>query len=206
MGQVTPIAQKESLMRRSHLSLAAIALAVSLSACSGGDDAASTESAAADPAAASSSNAAASQSAEAGEASAKASAAEEGGQPVFGDTHTWDDGLAITISEPEEFTPSEYAAGAEAGGTPLLFDVTVKNGTEEPVDALNVNLQSSSGGAVDEGIFDTEAGVDVPTVAIQPGKSLSWKVAFAVNDPADQVIDVSSMHDFTAETVYFSAN
>ena len=28
--------------------------------------------------------------------------------PTFGDTYTWPDGLSITISQPEEFTPSEY--------------------------------------------------------------------------------------------------
>lgn len=132
-------------------------------------------------------------------------AAENAGGLKFGDTHTWEDGLAVTVSKPTEFTPDEYAVGAESEGTPQLFEVTVKNGTDKPVEAMGISIQASSGGAQNDPIFDSASGIEVPTVAIQPGKSLSWKMGFNVADPADLTLDVSTMHDFTAEKVYFTA-
>ncbi|MFF5020530.1 hypothetical protein [Micrococcus luteus] len=191
---------------------ASAALALLLTGCGG---ATSSESAApkessqasssADPAAASEANEAASESADSAEASAQSEAADEGGLKL-GDTHTWSDGLAITVSEGEEYTPSEYAVGAEEEGTPMRFTVTLKNGTDEPVEAMMLSLQASSGSQTNEAIYDSQQGIEPPTVAVQPGKELTWDVAFMVIDPSDLVLDVSTMHDFTAEKVYFKAS
>ena len=200
-------------MRRSALSLSAAAvLALSLSACSDGSEAeadgsskaagASTSAASAQPQA---SETSASESVESATASAEASSTEaaDDGKTVFGDTHTWADGLAITISEPEAFKPTASAAGVEGEGTPIKFEVTVENGTAEPVPAGMINMQSSSGGAEDQLIVDSQAGVEPASVDIRPGKTLSWTTAYMVNDPSDQAIQVTNMNDFSAESVYF---
>lgn len=191
---------------------ASAALALLLTGCGGATSSesavpkeSSPASSAADPAAASEANEAASESADSAEVSAQAEAADEGGLKL-GDTHTWSDGLAITISDGEEYTPSEYAVGAEEEGTPMRFTVTLKNGTDKPVEAMMLSLQASSGSQTNEAIYDSQQGVEPPTVAVQPGKELTWDVAFMVIEPSDLVLDVSTMHDFTAEKVYFKAS
>ena len=204
------------MQARTSVLAASAALALLLTGCADGNGGAtSSESTApressqtsstAGPAAASEANEAASESADSGEASAQAEAADEGGLRL-GDTHTWSDGLAITISEGEEYTPSEYAVGAEEEGTPMRFTVTLKNGTDKPVEAMMLALQASSGSQTNEAIYDSQQGVEPPTVAVQPGKELTWDVAFIVTEPSDLVLDVSTMHDFTAEKVYFKAS
>lgn len=187
-------------MRRSALSLSAAAvLALTLSACSDGASGGAAESEA------SKSNASASASVESATASAEASstAVDDDGKTVFGDTHTWSDGLAITIGEPEEFTPSSSAAGSEGEGTPLKFEVTVENGTDEPLPAGMIGMQSSSGGKEDQLIVDSQNDIMPGSVDIRPGKTLTWTTAYMVNDPSDQAIQVTNMNDFSAESVYF---
>ena len=126
--------------------------------------------------------------------------------PTFGDTYTWDDGLAVTISEPEEATLSEYAGemyDLEAG-TPIAFTVTLTNGTDKDVEAMMINTKMTSGGKESEAIFDSVAGVDLPTATVLPGKSLEWKIGFVVADPADMILTVSDVLDFNSDKVHFT--
>ena len=59
-------------------------------------------------------------------------AAEEPAAPVnptFGESYEWEDGLVVTISAPEPFTPSEYAYVGEPSAAYLTFNVTIVNGS-----------------------------------------------------------------------------
>ena len=51
-------------------------------------------------------------------------------------------------------------------------------------------------------VFDSAAGIDTPTVSIQPGKSLSFTVVFTLKDPEDINMDVSPGWDY--ESVNFA--
>lgn len=124
--------------------------------------------------------------------------------PTFGDTYTWPDGLAVTISEPADFAPSEYAAGQVEGEPALSYDVTVTNGTDEDVEAVAINLTVSSAGKQASPIFDSAGGTDMPTATILPGKSLTWKVAYSVADPTDVQITVDNVFAFESTKVHFS--
>ena len=126
--------------------------------------------------------------------------------PTFGDTYTWPDGLSITISQPEEFTPSEYMGDIYdlEAGTPIKFTVTATNGTDEDLEAFGIDTQMSSGGKQSEAIFDSEAGIDMPTVTILPGNSLEWNIGFIVADPADMQLSVSDVMNFDSEKVHFT--
>ncbi len=124
--------------------------------------------------------------------------------PAFGDTYTWDDGLAVAVSEPSEFSPSEYAAGTVEGQSNIIFDVTVTNGTSEDIESSLVNITVSSGGKEASAIFDTEGGTDFVSSTILPGKSLSWKVAYSVADPADVQMTVDNVVDFDRGKVHFT--
>lgn len=124
----------------------------------------------------------------------------------FGETYTWDNGLTVTISDPEEATLSEYAGemyDLEAG-TPTAFTVTLTNGTDKDVEAMMINTEMTSGGKESEAIFDSAAGFDLPTATVLPGKSLEWKIGFVVADPADMILTVSDVLDFDSDKVHFT--
>ena len=128
------------------------------------------------------------------------------GNPTFGDTYTWPDGLAITISQPQEFTPSEYMGDIYdlEAGTPIKFTVTATNGTDTDLEAFSIDTQMSSGGKQSEAIFDSEAGIDMPTVAILPGNSLEWSIGFIVADPSNMQLSVSDVMNFDSEKIHFT--
>ena len=126
--------------------------------------------------------------------------------PTFGDTYTWPDGLSITISQPEEFTPSEYMGDIYdlEAGTPIKFIVTATNGTDTDLEAFGIDTQMSSGGKQSEAIFDSEAGIDMPTVTILPGNSLEWNIGFIVADPSNMQLSVSDVMNFDSEKIHFT--
>ena len=127
--------------------------------------------------------------------------------PTFGDTYTWPDGLAITISAPQEITLSNEYMGELydlSVGPVLAFDVTVHNGTDKDVEAIMINTQMTSGSSESEAVFATEEGLDMPSTTILPGKDLTWKVGYIVADPADLQLSVSDLNNFSNDKVHFT--
>ncbi|MBO1759331.1 MULTISPECIES: DUF4352 domain-containing protein [unclassified Dermacoccus] len=110
----------------------------------------------------------------------------------FGSTFTWDDGVAITISKPQPFQPSPYAASDTKFKKFVIVDVTLKNGSKEPYNAMTLTTTATSGDKQSDGAFDTEKGVDLPTADILPGKTLTWKQAYGVDATGDLVIAVEN--------------
>lgn len=88
---------------------------------------------------------------------------------LFGETVTYEDGLAITVGEPVESTLSEMgsAAPCQAGDPITLFEVTLVNGTDatySPVMAAGLSAVSKSTDYPEyaEPVFDTlEDGTDI---------------------------------------------
>lgn len=107
----------------------------------------------------------------------------------FGSTFTWDDGVAITVSKPKTFKKSAYAAGGKDFNSAVSMEVTIKNGSAEPIEAFEVFLKATTGDVEAEAIFDE--GIDSPSAKILPGKSLKYKTAFGVNKGQDFVLTVS---------------
>lgn len=136
----------------------------------------------------------------------EATAEEKPENPTFGDTYTWDNGLAVTISEPETYEPSEYAAGTVEGQDNVTLEITVTNDTTEDVESSMFMITVSSGGSEASEIFDTEGGIEFPTSTILPGKSLTWNVAYSVADTNDIQVTFDNVIDFEAEKVHFTSN
>ena len=114
---------------------------------------------------------------------------------AFGDTWEYEDGLAITVSAPEPYTPGEYAAGADQAAN-LVFTVTVVNGTSANYEPL-LYEQVSSGGVESSQIFDS--GTDVggsPNTVIPAGQTITYRVAYSVTDPAQVVFQISPGFDY----------
>ncbi|WP_269928574.1 DUF308 domain-containing protein [Kocuria massiliensis] len=113
--------------------------------------------------------------------------------PHFGSKYDWDSGLAVTVGEPVDFTPSDIAAqmASNNSGQAKKFAITVHNGTDKAVDAFGVSNTVQSGGQQGEAIFDSENGISTPEGNIQPGKDLTFNVAYYVADPSDISMDVT---------------
>lgn len=135
-------------------------------------------------------------------ASAEPPTGEVNAMPKFGDTVTYPDGLKITVKDLGEFEPSETSAGNE-GGTPHKIEITVENGSDNPVDPNLLHATASSGGKESNQIFDSEAGLNgVPTTTVLPGKSVTWVEGYAFADPDDVTFQISSFDAGRDSVVY----
>jgi hypothetical protein len=120
------------------------------------------------------------------------------GTAAFGDTLSYDNGLEVTVSAPQPYTPSESAY--IDGPTPaafVAFDVTVVNGTGEDYDPIELFLTLQSGTTEEAQVFDTANGLDgTPYQTLLAGRSVAFTVGFGATDPADLVMEVTPGFDY----------
>ena len=113
---------------------------------------------------------------------------------TFGETVEYDDGLSASVSEPEPYEPSEYAAGAEGFDHAVIFTVRLVNGTTVPFDPSLTYLTAQSGNVEASEVFDsTEDGITIggaPMTTLLPGRETEYQVVFAVADPDDIVLEL----------------
>lgn len=122
---------------------------------------------------------------------------------TFGSTANFDGGLSVAVAAPVEYTPGEYAAGT-GDGTPMTFEVTLTNGTEEPFDPSLFYMTVSSGGAEASSIFDGDL-PDAPSTSILPGASATFLVAYDIVDPTAIVAEANpNVADFGLSAVLFA--
>ena len=138
----------------------------------------------------------------------ESAAAEESaaGSPVsgtesFGSTATWPDGVSVTVSKPEPFKPSEYAAGTEGAKKFAKVVVTLTNGSSEPVEAYMMDVRATSGDAAAESVIDFDHDLEgFVNARVMPGKSVKWPVGFGV--PGDDLL-VTVDWGFSGQPVTF---
>jgi hypothetical protein len=110
----------------------------------------------------------------------------------FGQSYKWKDGVEVTISAAQPYTPTSPDIDAIAGGPAtdkdIIFKITLKNGSNANVDASIAQLSLTSGGTAAINVADIQgaAGIGMgPSTPILPGQSVSWNAAFRVSNPAD---------------------
>ncbi len=123
-------------------------------------------------------------------------------QVSFGDSATWDDGVQVSIADPEDFEPSDTAAGGEDFEQAVSVEVTLTNGSDEPLSTIFLLLSAESGGSTGEQIFDYGAGLELPFEDVEPGDEVTFTAGFGVEDPQDAQITVGP--DFEYDDVTFS--
>ncbi|GAA4373342.1 hypothetical protein [Agromyces bauzanensis] len=119
------------------------------------------------------------------------------GDLAFGETTTWGDGVALTVSAPEPYTPSDVAVGATRANH-VVFTLTITNNSAEDLQPLPLPSLSSGDQEVSQ-IFDIGsdvlgAGDDVgfpPTAVVEPGGSVSWRAAWSLDDPSALTLQVA---------------
>jgi hypothetical protein len=109
---------------------------------------------------------------------------------AFGETVTYDDGIAVTVSAPEPFTPSEYAAGADQAAN-VVLTITIQNGTDANFDPALAYPTVASNGVEGSSVFDSDDTLNSPSTAVPAGQSVSWRAAFSVADPAQLILEIS---------------
>ena len=124
------------------------------------------------------------------------------GELVYGDTAVWEDGMEVTISEPEGYEPSEYVE-LSGDGEPVVMEVTIKNGTDEPFQAHSMHTAASSDGQEAERIYDMENDIDLPSTDVRPGKEITYKIGYEVKDKGDVDLDLNP--GFEYDTAYYSS-
>jgi hypothetical protein len=120
--------------------------------------------------------------------------------PRFGETYEYEDGLSLTISAPQPYTPSDSAAVGEPVPTQfVVFEVTIKNGTGGNYDPVSFTATMQSGNTEQQQVFDSAAGIGgTPTTPILPGRESVFRIAFGAGDPNDLVMQVSPGFEYDA--------
>lgn len=125
----------------------------------------------------------------------------------FGDTMSWDDGVSITVTGPELFTPSEFAGGVEEGMEYVYFTYVLANNSDETLDP-DVMLLVASDGERSEDIFDEIENVGNtdfwPSEAIESGESVTWITAHNVKNSKDVSVQVGPGYDY--DDAIFTSN
>jgi len=103
---------------------------------------------------------------------------------AFGDTFTYDDGVAVTVSAPEAYTPGEYSSGADQAAS-VVFTVTIENGTDANFEPMPYET-ATSGGVEASKVYDSDI-ESSPTTVVPAGQTITYRIVFSVAD-ADQIV------------------
>jgi hypothetical protein len=111
---------------------------------------------------------------------------------AFGQRVTFDDGVAVELTAPQAFQPSRSAAGADRDRA-VTAEVTVVNGSGQPLDAVMVMVRATHGGREAPQIFDSAKGIGGAALGtVLPGKTITFPVAFSVGEgPAELQVEVN---------------
>ena len=131
------------------------------------------------------------------ESTGSTASAEAGGDiGLFGQTYQWSDGLEVTVSAPEPFTPSETAAVDEAPAF-VRFTITIANNTSATFEPTLFTVGVQSGDREGSQVFDSANGLTgTPSTAVLVGRQSTFEVGFGVQDPADIVMEVTPGFDY----------
>jgi hypothetical protein len=137
-----------------------------------------------------------------GDASGQTPAASTGVAAV-GQRVTFDDGVAVEVTEPQAFKPSRYVFGNDRDRA-VSFEVTIINGSDQPLDTVAAIVRATHTGRDAPRIFDSEKGMNgAPQGTVLPGKSITFPVAVSIGkDVADLQIDVTP--GFVGDPAIFS--
>ena len=116
---------------------------------------------------------------------------------AFGQTITWPDGLAVTVSEPQAYQPSSAAATSRAPARYVSLTVTLTNESAKNVEAAGTTMAVTANGTAADQVFDTAKGIGgSPTSTVLPGKSITYTVAFGLPTTARADLQVEVRPSF----------
>jgi hypothetical protein len=113
-----------------------------------------------------------------------------GDTAVFGERFEFEDGLAVMVGPPEEFTPSRKAIKGPEGDF-VKFTVALDNGSAKKFNPANVTVTVTSGGGQAGDVIDKKQQMTLtPGEPVEPGGQISWVQGFGVLNPEDVAVVV----------------
>ncbi|WP_367825124.1 DUF4190 domain-containing protein [Streptomyces sp. LMG1-1-1.1] len=110
---------------------------------------------------------------------------------AFGRTHTYEDGVEVTVSVPKPYRPDGFAAGYEKGDTALRVTITIVNGGDEALDVTTALPDARDAqGARASTIFDGSGATEMFRGTVLPGKQVKAGYAFALPSDADGELQI----------------
>lgn len=129
--------------------------------------------------------------------------AQDDGISTFGSAYTYPDGLEVSVSEPQPFTPSSTAAGGGAHTDHISISITIVNGTGAAFDPTLTFATVQSANTEGDPVFDSGQGVGgSPNTTILPGRETTFTYAFGVDDPNDVIVEVTT--DWNKDAAIFT--
>ncbi|GAB3622643.1 hypothetical protein GCM10027418_07250 [Mariniluteicoccus endophyticus] len=119
----------------------------------------------------------------------------------FGQAYAYSDGLTVTVGQPKAYKPSDTAAGADRFPNAVVFDVTVVNKSQKAWDPVLFHATLQSANEEASRIYDSGKLPADPSTKVLPGREVKFKMAFAVADTGDLVMQVQP--DFEHDDVLF---
>lgn len=115
---------------------------------------------------------------------------------AYGDTYTYTDGLAISVSKVATYTPSQYAAGTHPGDEAVVLTVKITNGAKKPFDTslVSVNVKAGADGAATEQIFDDTSGIGFSGTVVS-GATATAKFEYDIPKGATGKLDIEVQPD-----------
>lgn len=109
----------------------------------------------------------------------------------LGETFKYTDGLAITISKPQPYKPSPYAA-VKKSPYYRLFIVTIVNGTGKRYDTSQFSTTLQSANEEADESFDSEKGLEgAPSTTLLPGREARFKIGYGMTSATDLVLEAN---------------
>lgn len=114
--------------------------------------------------------------------------------------------LSIGLSTPQGYTASDTAVTSNKTGRAVTFNIRVAdNDPTQKFSTVALDLQATSGSAIDTDIEDSANNVGSSFADILPRHSLTWQIAFAVPLTArDMTVQISSLGG--GKTIVFNGN
>ncbi|WP_462418429.1 hypothetical protein [Kytococcus sp. Marseille-QA3725] len=111
----------------------------------------------------------------------------------FGEALEGAGGVEITAGELESFSPSDSAAGFDDFPVNVVQEVTITNNGDSPVDPIKISFTAKVGDEYAHQGFDSKSGVKPPSDPLEPGDSVTYKVAW--NTPSKEDLEVKGVSD-----------
>lgn len=99
---------------------------------------------------------------------------------------------AVTLSKPKPFKPSSSAAFGEGDKDFKVMELTIENLSKEPLDTFGFVVSATTGSRAAEQVFDSAKSVGDPSVKVMPGKSVTFEIAFGVDEGEPLEVTVES--------------
>ncbi|WP_243793151.1 DUF4190 domain-containing protein [Saccharopolyspora gloriosae] len=118
---------------------------------------------------------------------------------AFGQTHTWNGGESVQVSEPRKYkksNPYELPSGARA----VEVDLTITNGTDDEINPILWEITATHDGRVTQPVYSDD---HFANAQIPPGGTLTLTRAFQIASDSGE-LRISVQPNFLAtDTAYF---